>query len=310
MVIAILIAAVIIAVFVGLFAAYYKVFYFPKKNRHETEDPPIISNHPYHDTARERIAEITDIPCEFISTRSYDGLKLSARFYRGNDKKPLIICFHGYHGYALRDYSGIGLYLIQQDYPVILVDERAHQRSEGHTITFGIRERHDALSWIEYVRDHFGKNRPVYLHGISLGGGTVLMASGLELPENVKGIIADCPFNDPEKIIRYVCRLIKLNPDICWPIIKLSALIYGRFNINQTTAAQEVTKTTKPILIIHGDADDFVPEHMSAEVQKANPAMVERHLIADAGHGLSYYYDPEQYESIVKVFIDRTIHSS
>lgn len=305
MVIAIIAAVVLLCILIGLYAAYYKVFYYPKKKDSEIEDP-ILSRHPYKDEARSRIAELTDLPCEFVNTRSYDRLSLSARYYQGDDDKPLFICFHGYHGSALRDYSGVGLYLIQQGYPVMLVDERAHWRSQGHTITFGIRERFDVVSWIEYARERFGETKPIYLHGISLGGGTVLMASGHALPDNVKGIIADCPFNDAEEIIRYVCVLIKLNPDLCWPAVKLSALIYGRFNINKTTAAKEAAKSTKPIMIIHGDGDDFVPERMSAEVQKANPAMIERHLIADAGHGLGYYYDPRQYESLVEDFIKRT----
>lgn len=306
MVIAIIVAAILICILIGLFAAYYRVFYYPKGNVSETESPDGLSDHPYREEINGKCHELAEIPCVFVTTRSYDGLTLSARVYQGDDTKPLFIFFHGYHGSALRDNAGIVLSLMRQHYPIMLVDERAHRRSQGHTITFGIRERYDALSWIECARLQFGENKPMYLHGISLGGGTVLMASGLNLPDNVRGIIADCPFNDPEEIIRYVCRLIKLNPDLSWPIVKLSALLYGRFNINKTTAAKEVKKATKPILIIHGDGDDFVPEYMSAEVQKANPDLIERHLIADAGHGLAYYYDPEQYEAHYYDFIDRT----
>ena len=306
LIVIIIIAAVLIGIMIGLFAAYHKVFYLPKKSISETKSPEIISQHPYRDEVQIRREKLAGIPCEFITTRSYDGLLLSARYYQGDEDKPLFICFHGYQGSAVRDYSGFGLSLIQKGYPVILVDERAHWRSEGHTITFGIRERKDVLSWVRYAGKRFGETKPIYLHGISLGGGTVLMASGQPLPDNVKGVIADCPFSDPEEIIRYVCRLIKLNPDLCWPAIKLSALIYGRFNINKTTAAKEVKKTSKPILIIHGDGDTFVPEYMSADVQKANSDMIERHLIADATHGTAYYFDPQQYETIVNDFIKRT----
>lgn len=306
MVITIIIAVVLIGLLIVLYAAYYKVFYYPIKNISETKGPITKTKHPYRDEARVNVKELAAIPCELITTQSYDKLKLSGRYYQGDDTKPLFICFHGYHGSALRDYSGVGLSLIRQGYPVIMIDERAHWRSEGHTITFGMRERFDVLSWIGYACERFGKDRPIYLHGISMGGGTVLMASGQQLPDNINGIIADCPFNDAEKIIRHVCKLVNLNPDLCWPVIKLSALIFGRFNINKTTAAKEVKKTTVPIMIIHGDGDDFVPAHMSEEVQKANPDMIERHLIADAGHGLGYFYDPQQYEMLVNNFIIKT----
>lgn len=305
MVILILLAAILIGILIGLYAAYHKVFYSPKKNMSEIDEPESIGNHPYHDEVRANTKKLMELPCETITTRSYDKLTLFGRYFPGDENKPLIICFHGYHGSALRDCSGIGSYLIREQYPVIFVDERAHRRSGGHTITYGMRERYDVKSWIEYANTRFGKEKPICLFGISLGGATVLMASGQPLPNNVRAIISDCPFNDAEEIIRYVCRLIKLNPTLCWPIIKLSALIYGRFDINKTTAAKEVQKSSTPILIIHGDGDSFVPPYMSAEVQQANPKMVERRLIADAGHGLSYYYAPKQYEAIVSDFINR-----
>ncbi|WP_405358251.1 alpha/beta hydrolase [Ruminococcus sp.] len=306
MILAIILAVVLIGLLIVLFAAYYKTFYYPIKNISETKGPITKSKHPYRDEARVKVKELAALPCEFITTRSYDGLKLSARYYQGDESKPLFLCFHGYHGSALRDYSGVGLSLIRQGYPVIMVDERAHWRSQGHTITFGMRERFDVLSWIDYACKRFGTDCPIYLHGISMGGGTVLMASGQKLPDNVKGIISDCPFNDAEKIIRHVCQLVGLNVEICWPVIKLSGLIYGRFNVNKTTAAKEVKKATVPIMIIHGDGDDFVPATMSEEVQKANPEIIERYLIADAGHGLAYYYDPQRYEALVDEFIRKT----
>ncbi len=64
--------------------------------------------------------------------------------------------------------------------------------------------------------------------------------------------------------------------------------------------------TTVPIMIIHGEGDDFVPPSMSEEVQMANPDKIERHLIAEAGHGLGYYYAPQRYETIVRDFISKT----
>jgi hypothetical protein len=45
---------------------------------------------------------------------------------------------------------------------------------------------------------------------------------------------------------------------------------------------------------------------MSEEVQKANPDLIEYHLIAEAGHGLAYYYDPQQYETLMNGFINKT----
>lgn len=289
----------------GLFAAYHKTFYSPHRNISET-DSSLLTHHPYADTSRAYIRRLCAQPCEFVTTRSYDGLRLSARYYAGDSNKPLCICFHGYRGSAVRDFSGLGLHLIDEGYRVLLVDERAHWRSGGHTITFGVRERRDVLSWLGYANDRFGTQTPIYIFGISMGGGTVLMASGLALPSNVRGIVADCPFNAPMDIILHVCRKLKLNPTLCRPIVRLAARVYGRFDINAVTAADAVRRTTVPILIIHGEGDDFVPMSMNKQVRDANPAMIEMHTFPEAGHGLSYLYDTERYQQLIEVFIHKT----
>ena len=138
-----------------------------------------------------------------------------------------------------------------------------------------------------------------------MGGGTVLMASGLELPGNVRAILADCPYNSPKDVIKYVAGKVHLNPELSWPLIWMSAHIYGHFNVLETTAADEVKKTKTPILIIHGEGDDFVPAYMSKEVYDSNPDMIERYTFPEAGHGMSFFYDRERYLSIINEFMDK-----
>lgn len=300
-----IVTAVILLILAGLYASYYKVFYSPKKDMSETKNPPAIERLAYGKRVSERINEVNTTPCKFYTIRSYDGLKLSARYIEGDDDKPLCICFHGYRGSAVRDFAGIGLHLIHEGYNVLIVDERAHWRSQGHTICFGIKERFDAVSWVKFANQRFGKDKSIFLFGISMGGGTVLMASGQRLPRNVKGIVADCPFNSPKDIIKHVCRKIKMNPDLLWPIIWLAGLVYGRLRVNATTAADEVKRSKIPIVILHGEADDFVPMSMSKEVQKANPSMIEMHTFPHADHGMSYFEDEERYIGIVEGFIEK-----
>ena len=69
---------------------------------------------------------------------------------------------------------------------LLLIDERAHGRSEGRTITFGIQERWDVESWARFAVERFGADVQIILYGVSMGAATVLMAAGLDLPENVK----------------------------------------------------------------------------------------------------------------------------
>ena len=78
-------------------------------------------------------------------------------------------------------------------------------RARGKYITYGVKERFDCRDWAVYAARRFG-DRPLFLMGISMGAATVLMASGLELPENTRGIVADCGFTTPWEIMAHVAR--------------------------------------------------------------------------------------------------------
>lgn len=302
----IILLILLIALLAGLFWIYHKCFYSPYRGVHEIETETFLKDKNLFNEIIRQAKQLNGIPCSRVHTRSYDGLHLSGRYYHRREGAPLCICFHGYRGSAMRDFSVMGQFLQNEGYNVILVDERAHFKSGGHTITFGIRERRDVLSWVEYANRRFGTDTPIYIFGISLGGGTVLMASGLGLPDNVRLICADCPFNSPKDIILHVARWTIKKPEPTWPFIYLSALIYGHLNMKRDiTAANAVKNAKTPMLIIHGEADDFVPPSMSEEIYQANPDLIEYHTFKGAVHGVSYFSDPDRYVAIVRDFIKR-----
>ena len=135
------------------------------------------------------------------------------------------------------------------------------------------------------------------------------MASGLDLPENVRAICADCPFNSPKEIICHVSDRIGMNSKWAWPVIRLSARVIGCFNINAASAEEAVKKTKTPILIIRGEEDYFVPMRMSRRVYEANPQMVEYHTFPKADHAMSYMVDPVRYTKIVEAFLEKHLFS-
>ncbi len=304
--IVIILSVLILAALIGMFIAYYNVFFSPHPNSDEIEVKPFLDDMDIFNGIKEQAKKLSKVPCTRVQTTSYDGLKLSGRYYHQSDDAPLCICFHGYRGSAIFDMSIMGQFLQNEGYNVILVDQRAHFHSGGHTITYGIRERRDVLSWIKYANERFGSDKPIYLFGISMGATTVVMASGLNLPDNVKMICADCPFSSPKDIIYYVAKRWYKFPNLLWALIRASALVYGHLIIPRNiTAANAVKNTNKPILLIHGEADYFVPKEMSEKIKQSNPDCVELHTFPGAYHGVSYFADPERYISIVRDFIER-----
>jgi len=177
---------------------------------------------------------------------------------------------------------------------VLLVDQRAHGSSQGRTITFGIKERYDVKSWVDFISERFGKDTKIIISGISMGAASVLMSAGLDLPKNVCGILADCPFSSPYEIINHVAAKVTGFKYFLFPFIFAAAYIFGRFNLAGTFCKDSIKNSKIPILLIHGTGDDFVPVFMSDELLKVRPDITYVRVF-NAPHGMSFFVDKDQY---------------
>ena len=290
-------------VLLGSYWSYRIAFYSPAKDRDQVIKPKDPQYDPYREEMRRLYQQLKDRPCEFVSTQSHDGLKLTGRYYHVRDGAPLDICFHGYRSHPLTDFSGGTELSFQMGHNVLLIDERAHGRSEGNTISFGILERLDLPCWVNYAMERFGDQVQIFLFGVSMGGATVLMASDLDFPPNVKAIIADCPYAKPLDVIYHVGKSTSFPNWMIKPFSILAARIYGNFDILETDAVRAVQHAKVPVLIIHGEDDRYVPCEMSEAVEQANPRMVRRFTFPGAAHGISYLVDTARYHRIVKDFL-------
>ena len=288
----------------GSYYAYRYCFYNSMKER---EKIPSTSGHqydPYRERMKRMFLQLQDRPCEFVTIQSHDGLTLSGRYYHVKDGAPVDIAFHGYRSSPMTDFSGGSQLSFDMGHNLILVDQRAHGKSQGRSIAFGIQERHDCLRWIEYALERFGEDVQIFLYGISMGGATVLMASGMGLPTNVKGIVADCPYSSTKDIICKVAKTMNLPVKLCWPFVKLGAKIFGGFDIEETDAIAAVKTSSTPILIIHGEADGFVPCEMS-DLVAHNPQKITRVTFPGADHGISYLVNEAEYRNAVYAFVEK-----
>lgn len=304
---AILLCIITIVLFAGSYYAYRIAFFAPTKDRDTVKRPADPQYDPYRPEMRRIFKQLNDRPFEQVTILSHDGLNLSGRYYHVKDGAPLDIGFHGYRSHPVTDFSGGSELCFLMEHNLLLVDQRAHGKSEGRTISFGILERLDLLNWVRYAVERFGNDVQITLYGVSMGGATVLMASELELPSNVKGIVADCPFASPMDVILHVGKTTTFPQWLIKPAAILAARIFGGFDIQETDAVRAVKHTKVPVLIIHGEADHYVPCEMSAPVREANPEMVARFTFPNAPHGVSYLEDTPRYHQLVRNFTKRIL---
>lgn len=292
------------AVAATVYGIYRYGFYSPRGKQNDDHRILIPMSETQRDYSIAMIDKLNARPFERVYIRSYDGLRLSGRYYHIKDGAPLAILCHGYRGTPSRDFCGGAEICFNMEMNVLLIEERAHCSSEGHTITFGVKERYDVLSWANYAVERFGADLKILLAGISMGGGTVLMASGLCLPQNVRGILADCPFTSPSEMIMEFGRSKKLPMKIAYPMASMAAKLLGDFSLKDADAVEAVKNTVVPILIIHGEADGLVPCEMSRRIAEANPEMITRYTFPGANHGLSYITDTVRYTQLVEEFCE------
>ena len=302
-----LLCAIAAILLMGGYYTYRIAFYSPKKGRDKISTFASHKYDPYRKEINRLFCQLSGRPYEEVSIVSFDGLTLFGRYYHVKDGAPLDIGFHGYRSSALTDFAGGSELSFSMGHNLLLIDERAHGRSEGRTITFGIQERWDADSWVRYAVERFGADTEIILYGISMGAATVLMASALGLPENVRGVIADCPYTSAKDIICSVGHDSVVPMELLYPFVRLSAKLFGRADLTQADALSAVKSARVPILLIHGEDDRFVPCDMSRAIAAANPEKIEFHTFPGAGHGLSCLVDMPRYEALVKAFAARTI---
>ncbi|QIK69707.1 alpha/beta hydrolase [Erysipelothrix sp. HDW6C] len=235
---------------------------------------------------------------------SNDGLKLSASCVRTkpNNHKVALFC-HGYMGTSL-DMSPFYNLLAEFGYDGVLPDARGHGKSDGDYLGFGWPDRLDIIQWIERIINVYGQDVEILLYGISMGGATVMMVSGEKLPPNIKGIIEDCGYTSVEDEVTFqLKKIFKIPPFPLIPLTSLYTKHKAGYTFREASALEQVKKNTLPILMIHGEADDFVPYTMFDTVYQAAGGQKMRYTVPDAVHGASYNRNPNKYKETIGTFL-------
>lgn len=307
---AVLIAVAVIliilcAVGAGLFDY---VFRNPPKKHKSPDSWPRPRDNPAEDPVRKpRIEATLAAAFEEVEIRSFDGLRLKGRYYAGSPEKPFVIMVHGYKANPVSDFCVMYPWFAAKDWNVLIIQQRACGFSEGSVITFGINERYDCKSWIEYLIGRFGDDTKIVLFGVSLGAATVLMAGGLGLPGNVRGIMADCGYTTPAEIIKFKSGLPKRAADVFYVLARVAAVVFGHFDPDSASPIEAVKCLKLPVIFYHGEEDDYVPFEMGRRLYEACASEKCFFAVPGAGHASSSSIDMAGYERATGEFLDRVI---
>ena len=247
-------------------------------------------------------AKLSAMPHNTVSIQSSDGTDLLGHWMPVPQSKRVIVAMHGWRSAWDNDFGLVADFFTENGCSVLYAEQRGQGRSGGDHMGFGLTERHDCLRWIHWVNEETGGDLPIYLCGISMGASTVLMTGGLELPENVRGIIADSGYTSPGDIWKHVAKHLHVSYEMCGkPATKIAKrrLCVG---MDETSCPEALKKCKVPVLFVHGTDDRFVPIEMTYENYKACAAPKRLFVVPGAEHGMSYLVDPVGYETTVRNF--------
>ena len=301
----------ILFILIGVIIIFLVIMYFKFlntfKNRKKLQSIllPDGTYAKYLDTIRKSVQFFESVDEEAVFINSFDNFKLKGHLIECPNSKKVLIFFHGFKSTYKTDLTNAKQYL-EKGYSVLAVEQRGHGESEGKYITFGVLERYDCKSWAQYIVERFGEDVEILLVGVSMGASTIMMAANLNLPRQVKGMIADCGFINPKQEISYCIKHYYHLP--AFPLVNILDLycrFFAKFSLSSASCDKALSTSNIPILIVHGDQDDFVPYNCSV-VNFASCSMEKKDFLTIKCdiHAASYLENTEFYLEKVNNFLN------
>lgn len=253
------------------------------------------------------VETLRSTPMETVTVKSHDGLTLVGHWYPAENPKRTVIMFHGWRSAWYHDFGMSADFMHNNNCNLLYIEQRSHGKSEGKYISYGVLERYDVQTWVDFITERNSENLPLYLCGISMGATTVLLATELPVKSKISGVIADCGFTSGDAIIKdIIAKNIRYAPgSALFKITDTTCKRHTGFAYGDCSTISAMKSCTVPILFIHGENDGFVPASMTYENYEACAAPKELLIVQKAAHGTSYVFDRDGYENKVLAFFEK-----
>ena len=238
---------------------------------------------------------------------SDEGYKLHACYVpaaKPEEAQGTAIVVHGY-----TDNHFVFLYLVRMyrddfNYNVLFPDLQYHGYSGGNATSMGWYDRYDVEKWIEVAHGIF-KDDFMVVHGVSMGAATTMMLSGDPQPDYVKAYVEDCGYSSVWDQLAFNLKdSFHLPP---FPVLTSASIVcknkYG-WSFKEASSVNQLAKCDRPMLFIHGDADDFVEfSHLQKNYDAKTQGYKEMWVAPGAVHANSFQSYPEEYKAHVRDFL-------
>lgn len=234
-----------------------------------------------------------------VYIKSFDKKKLHAYEIK-NKLNTWVIIVHGYTNNAL-EMLDVAYNFYKKGYSILLIDQRAHGKSDGVYSTHGFYERKDMLSWIDYINKK--KKTKIILYGISMGGTVIMRTVGEKLPNNVICAIEDCGFISNYDQFYNQLKYLKFLPKAIISSFNIFSSIFFGFNIYKFKPEEILMNGKIPFMFIHGSSDKLVPPKNAYDAYQLYKGKKKLLIIDGAKHMKSSIQDSKKYYNEIFSFI-------
>jgi fermentation-respiration switch protein FrsA (DUF1100 family) len=173
-------------------------------------------------------------------------------------------------------------------YNVLIFDFRGHGDSQGHTVSFGFREKEDIIAAVNYLctRKDIDPNK-IIGYGVSFGAVAMIRAAAED--SRIKVLIVDSPFAEVNTMANKILDRMYIVPNfVRKPLIEIGLAIASLdlgFNIRKCSSLKFIPGLrNQPVLIIHAKQDTLIPCTESEKLFKLAPEPKKLYLVDSNGH--------------------------
>ena len=241
------------------------------------------------------------LPQKKFIMESERGEKLAGFYYpNGAEGKKIAFIVHGYRSQHA-DTGGIVCdYYLSRGFDLFAVDHTAAGESEGHFIGFDVLESRDCLRWIDFLKEKFGEDVQIVLHGFSMGAAAVMQMSS-RCPSNVKFIAEDSGYRNAKASMSH-----QIGP-MYGPMRLLNKWIAG-YDWNDSDVTESLKNSRIPMLFFHGTEDKLVPFENGPQLYQLYEGPKDCLFLENTRHIECFYRESqacaEKLDHFVEIYIE------
>jgi len=264
----------------------------------------VISPPRYHGTIT---PDVFGLEYERVEFTTEDSIVLKGWFVPASDPKATIILLHGF-GTDKSDLLEIALFLLRENFSVLLFDFRAHGESGGKHCSLGFFEKLDLMAAVQFLKNR-GESW-IGTMGLSMGGTVALLEAASNT--DIYATVSEGAYLSFRSAVRDFAKAYYHSPE--FPFIPPAVWAAGK-RLGIKPGALDLSLyvgkiSPRPILIIHSKDDREIKLRNALTIYKSANEPKELWLVDKAGHLGAYAVEKREYERRVIVFFNKYLKTA